>query len=215
MRVLKGIIDIKKSVSYGRKTKMKKVLIATTILGMVVSSTVLGSTIVMSTDVPKAIPENNPVGVTSTLVFPSMIIVDVDLILTITHTCIPDIHIELTSPAGTTAHLVDAWTEGGIFVGIGCPDNFVNTHFDDDAPTNLLNGVAPYTGHFNIDWPGNDKMSFFDGQNAGGMWTLFVSDLAAADTGTLQGWGLEIVPEPCTLILLALGGLALRRKRRA
>lgn len=184
------------------------------ILGlMIMSGTALGSIVVMSTDVPRAIPENSPVGVTSTLDFPSMIIEDVDLILTITHTCIPDVHIDLTSPAGTTAHLINAWTEGGIFEGVGCPDDFVDTRFDDEALTNLRDGVAPYTGHFNIVWPGNDTMSFFDGQNAGGTWTLFISDLAAVDVGTLQAWGLEIVPEPATLALLGLGGLLLRRRR--
>lgn len=173
--------------------------------------------IVMSSNVPMPVPDNNPAGVTSTLVFPSMTIGDVDLILFATHSSVPDLHIELTSPSGTTAVLVSAFTEGGIFVGLGTPDNFFDTHLDDDAPINLRNGSAPYTGHYNIVWPGNDLLSVFDGEDAGGRWTLFVSDLAGFDVGTIDQWGLEIVPEPATMTLLGLGIgglLAARRKRK-
>ena len=186
------------------------------ILGLsIMSATARGSIVVMSTDVPKAIPDDSPVGVTSTLEFPSMTIEDVDLILTIIHPFVDDCHIELTSPAGTTARLIDSWNEGGILHGEGGRVDFVDTHLDDEAPVNLRDGIPPHTGHYNIVWPGNDTMSFFDGQNAGGTWTLFVADLAAADVGRIESWGLEVVPEPATIALLGLGALQLLRRRKS
>jgi hypothetical protein len=102
------------------------------------------SVIVPSSDVPKAIPDNNPAGIKSVLRGPNLILTDVNLILkSLPHTCIPDLHIELTSPAGTTATLVKAASEGGILKGLGCPANFTNTVLDDQTFTNLRNGVAP------------------------------------------------------------------------
>ena len=119
-------------------------------------------------------------------------------------------HIALTSPFGTITILVKAFTEEGILTGLGTPDNFINTVFDDQAATNLRNGVAPYTGSFNINDPSVvlNPLSTFNGQNAQGTWTLFISDLAAFDTGTLNGWSLQFssdVPEPAAVWLSALG----------
>ena len=60
-------------------------------------------------------------------------------------------------------------------------------------------------------------LNSFNGLNANGTWTLFVSDNSAADESTLQGWGLTInsVPEPsrALLLMLGLGCTALRRRR--
>jgi subtilisin-like proprotein convertase family protein len=186
-------------------------------LGVFCAAVSLAGTItVASTDVPKTIPDNNPVGVTSTLIGPALSnLTDINLIFTeLLHTSVADLHIGLTSPGGTSAVLVKAFTEGGILTGLGTPDNFIGTVFDDQAPNNLRFGAAPYTGSFNI----NDAsvvanpLSTFNGQNASGTWTLFVSDLAAFDVGTLNGWsiqftgtGTDSVPEPGTIGLLGLG----------
>lgn len=60
-------------------------------------------------------------------------------------------------------------------------------------------------------------LSSFQGLDANGSWTLFVADNAAGDQSTLLGWGLTItgVPEPsrALLLILGLGGLAMRRRR--
>ncbi len=56
----------------------------------------------------------------------------------------------------------------------------------------------------------------FFGINPNGDWTIFVADMNQNGTVTLDSWGLNIatIPEPGTLGLLALGALALRRRRK-
>lgn len=60
-------------------------------------------------------------------------------------------------------------------------------------------------------------LSSFNGLNANGNWTLFVSDNSAADESMLEGWGLTIsgAPEPsrALLLMMGLGGTLLRRRR--
>jgi hypothetical protein len=62
-----------------------------------------------SSDVPKAIADNDPTGITSELVVTLPVdlpvkIADVNLVLdSLPHTCVADLHIELTSPAGRSS----------------------------------------------------------------------------------------------------------------
>jgi subtilisin-like proprotein convertase family protein len=66
-----------------------------------------------------------------------------------------------------------------------------------------------------------NPLSTFNGQNASGTWTLFISDLAGADSGTLNGWSLQFtgtdaaVPEPATVGFAALGIVAILARIRA
>jgi subtilisin-like proprotein convertase family protein len=184
---------------------------------------------VTSPDAPQAIPESDLIGITSTLSGPSLLLTDVNLVINdLMHTSVSDLHIELAAPSGQRVVLMKAFTEGGILIHLGTPDNFIDTVFDDQASQNLRNGKAPYTGSFNLDHKsiGTDPLSGFDGLNAFGTWTLYISDRAAKDTGTLYSWSLQFtgtpveppneVPEPGTLLLLGAGIalLAYRSPRR-
>ncbi len=92
---------------------------------------------------------------------------DINVEIDISHTWIGDLVVELTSPLGTTVRLHDE--SGGATVNI-------NTNYD------LV--TAP-------DGPGS--MADFDGENAAGNWTLFVSDSLAPDPGILNCWTISII----------------------
>ncbi len=49
-----------------------------------------------------------------------------------------------------------------------------------------------------------------------GEWSLFISDNAGGDTGTVRGWSITFnnVPAPGSLALLGLGGIVAGRRRR-
>ena len=159
---------------------------------------------VNSTDVPKVIPDNDPGGITSTLSGPDLVnLTDVNLIFDeLLHSSLPDLHLELTSPSGTTTVLVRAASEGGILQGVASPDHFVSTVFDDQAPTNLSAGVAPYTGSFNIDHPSvvAGPLATFNGEDAAGTWTLFLSDLSPLELGVLTRWSIQFTGEPLAVL---------------
>ena len=141
--------------------------------------------------VPRAIPDDNSAGVTSTLTIGnSGTIKDLDVnISRITHPWVGDITIEISHPDGTTVRLAE--NPGGLDNG---GKNFVDTVFDDEAPLNISSGAAPYTGSFR---PQNDQLSRFDGKNKLGTWTLRVRDLFEGDTGTLDGWGTSTSTATC------------------
>jgi subtilisin-like proprotein convertase family protein len=154
-----------------------------------------------STDVPHAIPDNDATGVSSTLdVAGAGTIQDLNVrIGSITHTWVGDLKIQLKSPTGTIVVLADR--PGGMGNG---GDNFTNTVFDDEASTTLgaAGTAAPYTGSFKPQNAGGPQahLSSFDAQSMTGTWTLTVFDLASADTGSLQSWGLDMPVSTCDFV---------------
>ena len=109
----------------------------------------------------------------------------------LTHTWVGDLKLELTSPAGTIVVLANR--PGGT---ANSANNFTGTVFDDEASVAIGAGgtAAPYTGSFR---PQADQLSRFDGETQQGTWTLKVSDLARADTGSLNAWGLDLAAGTC------------------
>ena len=103
---------------------------------------------------------------------------DVDVIINATHTWVSDVTFELVGPGGQTATLIA--NEGGN------GDDFVMTHFDDEAANAIVGADAPFTGSFQPESP----LSVFDGLDPNGDWTLNIIDSAGGDTGTVDNWEL-------------------------
>ena len=120
-----------------------------------------------STNVPRAIPDNNTTGVTSTLAIAAPVnpppgttstVSRLYLNTKITHTWKGDLVVTLISPAGTSSVV---FNRSG-----GSEDNVV------------LDGV---------------EVTTFNGTNSVGTWKLKVQDFVGGDVGTLNSWSLGIV----------------------
>ena len=138
------------------------------------------------------LPDNSATGVTSTInVSRPGHIKDLDVrIGAILHPWIGDLRIDIVGPDGTTVTLADH--PGG-------PDNqgenMVGTVFDDEAPTNIASGRAPYSGRFK---PQRDQLSRFDGKLRQGKWKLRVRDLVDDEIGSLVSWSTEMSRPACS-----------------
>ena len=146
--------------------------------------------LVDSTDTPVTIPDNNPTGAGSTVPAASPYdVVDVNVLINITHTYTGDLDISLVGPNGTS---IDLSSDNG-----SSGNNFTDTIFDDEAGSSVTSGSAPFTGSFQPEQP----LSTFDGLPASGDWILKVVDDAGSDLGTIDSWQLQlVVNEPCDLI---------------
>ncbi len=137
-----------------------------------------------STDVPKAIPDAGA-AVTSVLTVPgNPRIADIDVSVAGTHTFMADLDFHLISPAGNDNGLfTDVFnaTTGG--------QSSLDVTIDDEAGTPPSFQVSAGMVH----QPElNYRLSWLDGENAGGTWTLSIRDDVSVDTGTLTGWSLTI-----------------------
>ncbi len=141
-----------------------------------------GTTTYTSTDVPKAIPDNNPTGVTSNLVITgnANTITDVNVTMNATHTWDGDLTFSLIAPNATNVTL------SALHGGSG--DNYTNTVLDDAAATAISAGAPPFTGSFRPD----AALTAVNGIPANGTWMLKAVDSAAADIGNITGWSLAV-----------------------
>jgi subtilisin-like proprotein convertase family protein len=116
---------------------------------------------------PKAIiPDNDAVGVTSPLVVAASGSVGrLKVDVSITHTYIGDLRIELVAPSGRTVLLHGQ---------LGGSTHDLNVNYDSAATLSPLSGLI--------------------GQSMQGTWRLRVADVARLDSGTLNSWKLEISP---------------------
>jgi subtilisin-like proprotein convertase family protein len=114
-----------------------------------------------------AIPDNDLGGVTSTLALAQDIRIDrIALDLDISHSWIGDLTVTLTSPSGTQSPLI---VRPGSAPGSGGGGSS-----DDDIRFTVTSNA-------------------FRNETAAGLWTLTVTDLFAADLGTLDGWTLRAI----------------------
>jgi subtilisin-like proprotein convertase family protein len=93
------------------------------------------------------------------------------------HTYDEDLRISLIAPDQTRVVLAE-------YVG-GSGDDYLNTVFDDDAPTSIFEASPPFTGTFRPQEP----LALFGGRQAQGVWKLQIQDVYSEDGGTLRAWG--------------------------
>jgi len=140
-----------------------------------------------------------------------LIITDLDVSVSLTHTNVFDLRLIVTSPAGTSVVLnsYDPFTE--YFSGA----DYRQTVFDDEAEIAIADATPPFTGRFRVD--ANEALAVFDGEDAFGAWRLQIYDAHYCDTGSLDAFGLTITtPEPATAALLLAGlGIVRCARRRA
>ncbi|MCA9072571.1 MAG: proprotein convertase P-domain-containing protein, partial [Planctomycetaceae bacterium] len=103
-------------------------------------------------------------------------ITDLDVTLDIAHTSVVDLTLQLISPTGTIVTL---------FSNIdGTADNLFGTILDDEAPTSIDTGSAPFTGRFQLE--PSALLSAFDGEDPNGQWILRVMDGIGEDEGMVN-----------------------------
>ncbi|REK12572.1 MAG: hypothetical protein DWQ37_11665 [Planctomycetota bacterium] len=142
----------------------------------------------VSLDTPLPIPQLGSVMSTfMTSALPGKI-ADVNVHVNILHERDSSLFIGLTAPDGTIVSLAA--------LGGGDGDNYIDTVFDDQAPTSINAGVAPFTGSYRP----LGSLANLIGSTPNGQWKLIVSDVTSGDpAGTLLDWSVEItldVPEP-------------------
>ena len=129
-----------------------------------------------------------------------IIICDIDVGISITHTNVFDLQIFLQSPSGTRICLNMYDPLEGFFEG----ENYTNTIFDDEAQFSISQAEPPFTGRFRPLDP--YALSEFDNEDAFGLWQLQIYDAFYYNSGTLDSVELMITtPEPATAIFLIFG----------
>ncbi len=103
----------------------------------------------------------------------------------ISHSYIGDVIVVLEAPDDTFILLFDP---NDLSTDQQDESHMSGTVFDNDAPTLVTDGTAPYTGTFR---PSGD-LETFNSFEPNGSWDLWVFDDEAVDTGTLNSWRLTI-----------------------
>ncbi len=124
-------------------------------------------TTVASTDVPKPILDRQTASSTLALA-PDREISEVNVRVDISHTYVSDLTVTVVSPSGTPVLLHDR--TGG-------------------SSANLV-------GWYDADRTPAEPLSRLNGEHATGTWTLRVHDAVPYNTGTLNGWSLEVCGRP-------------------
>jgi len=136
-----------------------------------------------ATDTPINIPDNDPVGVISTIdVAVDNTIVDVNVTVMLSHTWIGDITLILESPEGTRVELISGACDSSRFEDM-------DVVFDDNGTDLSCKNFPPAIS-------GTIKpevaLSNFTDESSIGIWKLLTIDSAPADEGTLDSWSLEL-----------------------
>lgn len=145
-----------------------------------------GDSVSVSTDsVPTALPPSGTEGelVVETAVATGRVIADLNVTISLTHTCTKDLTAVLASPEGTTVELFD------LTVRPVCSSDLSNTILDDDATVLLSSGSSPFVGPHRP----SGSLADFNGEVGEGTWTLSIVDDTIGDRGSLTKWTLDFV----------------------
>lgn len=118
-----------------------------------------------------------------------VLIGDLNVQLSITHTHAGDLDGFLTGPDGTR---IELFTEVG-----GHDDNFEETVFDDQSSYPIVKARPPFEGSFQPEAmvKRQPSLSHFTGMNARGVWQLVIRGSRSDRFGMLHSWSLQIRPE--------------------
>ncbi len=129
----------------------------------------------------------------------------VTLTVNLAHTFASDVYINLAGPSGSSMDVTTSdWYSGFGSSNFGTSSGTVPAlyTFDDAASQSFTSGPSDYTpgsyNNINVDDPTIGPLSFFNGQNAVGVWTLNISDIFDFDRGTLAGATLNITYDQTT-----------------
>ena len=130
---------------------------------------------------PLAIPDTNTPQSFTVTVPPGLAINDLDLVLDLTHVNYTDLTITLSQAGGPSFVLKDATT-------VDTSDLAGRYRFTDEALMSLdqaalLSGTTMSDGGYLADFP----LSGWDGLDAGGVWTVTITDTLAGNAGTIAG----------------------------
>jgi hypothetical protein len=129
-----------------------------------------------------------------------LVIHDLDVSVSLTHTNVFDLHLYLESPSGTRV-LLNAYDPfAGYFEG----EDYDGTVFDDEADRPIEAASPPFRGRYRPITP--SSLAVFDGEDAYGPWRFEVYDAYHLDTGCFDAFALTLtIPEPATVAFLFLG----------
>lgn len=142
----------------------------------------------VSTDsLPTALPPGGTEGelLVETAVAATGVIADLNVTISLTHTCTKDLSATLVSPEGTIVELFD------LTVRPVCSSDLSNTVLDDDATALLASGSSPFVGPHRP----SGNLADFNGEVADGTWILSIVDDTIGDRGSLTKWTLDFVFE--------------------
>ena len=187
--------------------------------------------VINSTGSGLTFPDNDAAGVASTInVLADETVNDLQVdLFNLSHTWVGDLIVRITSPSGTTSDLMYRVGNGNFGDGSNLSGNYSFA----DSGSNWATAVGSVGGNANVpngvyqaSTDGDGIVSLataFSGETTQGTWTLFISDNAGFDNGSLGGWGVTIsssvtaMPEPGPgfLFVVAIGVVLRRRGKRA
>ncbi len=114
-------------------------------------------------------------------------LVDIDVMVDITHPRTYELRLVLISPDNTPVSLSDRNGNEG--------DNYTQTIFDDQAVISIKEGVAPFTGRFRPETPLNSLKN----KEIKGQWQLRVAESGNVNSGMLNQWCLHFLYKDYTI----------------